>query len=91
MNWFNVFERFGLPTGLLLLFIVVSFRVGRFIKPQIERLVDSHLKTLRVVRRSLRVQTRLSEENSVELKTQGKRLQVIHQLLVDRPPLNGKV
>lgn len=90
MNWFNVFERFGLPTGLLLLFIVVSLQVGRFIKPQIERLVDSHLKTLRCVRRSVRMQNRLMEQNSTEIKTQGKRLQVIHQLLVDRPPMNGK-
>lgn len=91
MNWFTVFERFGLPTGLLILFIVVSFRIGRFIRPQIERLVDSHLKTLRCVRRSVRMQNRLMEQNSEELKIQGRRLQVIHQVLVDRPPINGKV
>ncbi|MBX3448190.1 MAG: hypothetical protein KF777_01450, partial [Planctomycetaceae bacterium] len=60
MDWYTAIERFGLPTGLLLLFIFVSWQVARFFAPLIKRLVESHLKTLRCVRRSLRVQTRLS-------------------------------
>lgn len=92
MNWMSLIERHGLPTTVLLAVAFGCWRMAAFLKPIVQDIAASHLKTLRSVRRNLRVQTTLMEQSNQQLKTQGTQLQDIHrELLGVRPPVNGKV